>query len=307
MRLSTHTWMRPEPLEITCERAHRLGFSSIELVGEPDFYKVDNVRKLLRKYSLACWGTVTATHGTRDLIAANEQQRNDTIAYMKSVVAMSADLGGSIVTVVPSRVGKLYPQSTPENEWNWAVAGLREVCAYAQDRGIKIAIEPLNRYETYFINRTAQALKLIEDTGYDCCGIAFDPFHLNIEETDLFAAIYACKGRIFDVHLGDNNRLAPGDGNIDWKRFMACLREVGYDGDVVNEAVPPIDRTPASSYATTGGQLETGELDGSVDQAMVQFLRDHGSDATSNRYYTSVLQKCADTILPLIAECSTGG
>lgn len=137
---------------------------------------------------------------------------------------------------------------------------------------------------------------MIEEVDYDCCGVAFDPFHLSIEEKDLFAAIHACKGRIFDVHLGDNDRLALGDGNIDWKRFVACLREAEYDGDVVDEAVPPINRTTASPYAAIGGQLEMGELDANVDQAMLRFLRGHGSDTTSDRSYTSALQKCADTI-----------
>lgn len=135
MQLSTHTWMRPELLETACERAHLLAFSGIELIGESDFYKVDDVRKLLQSYDLTCWGTVTATDGTRDLIAADEQQRLDTVAYMKNIAAMSADLGGSIVTVVPSRVGELYPHSTPEHERAWAAAGLREVCACAKERG----------------------------------------------------------------------------------------------------------------------------------------------------------------------------
>jgi D-psicose/D-tagatose/L-ribulose 3-epimerase len=73
---------------------------------------------------------------------------------MKDVVLMCAELGGKIVTVVPGRVGKLVPTSTPENEWKWAVEGLREVAALAREKNIKIGLEPLNRFENYFLNRT---------------------------------------------------------------------------------------------------------------------------------------------------------
>lgn len=93
--------MRPEPLETTLQRLSTLGYTSIELEGEPSLYPVDSTRRLLAKYNIKCWGTVTIMQGTRDLTAADPQQRRDTIRYIKDVSSLSSALGGEIVTIVP--------------------------------------------------------------------------------------------------------------------------------------------------------------------------------------------------------------
>ncbi|KAF4996140.1 hypothetical protein FDECE_12564 [Fusarium decemcellulare] len=293
MHLSSHTWMRPEPLEKTLQRLNRLGYTSVELAGEPDQYPIEETRQLLQKYDIKCWGTVTIQHGKRNLIAADAQQRRDTIEYMKAVVALSAELGGQIVTIVPGNVGTIVPTSTPENEWGWAVEGLREIAAFAQEKGIRVGLEPLNRFETYFLNRTNQALALADEVGYDV-GIAFDPFHLALEEKDLIGAIRACRSRIVDFHVGDNNRLAPGDGSFDWPKIMAALVEAGYDGGLAVEFMPSIDRTPVGKYGAE--QLEKDTLDVSQDQ--LQFIIDHGSGLLSDKYYTELLRRSAETLSP---------
>ncbi|KAJ3527881.1 hypothetical protein NM208_g10490 [Fusarium decemcellulare] len=280
MHLSSHTWMRPEPLEKTLQRLNRLGYTSVELAGEPDH-----------------WGTVTIQHGKRNLIAADAQQRRDTIEYMKAVVTLSAELGGEIVTIVPGNVGTIVPTSTPENEWRWAVEGLREIAAFAQEKCIRVGLEPLNRFETYFLNRTNQALALADEVGYNV-GIAFDPFHLALEEKDLIGAIRACHSRIVDFHVGDNNRLAPGDGSFDWPKIMAALAEAGYDGGLAVEFMPSIDRTPVGRYGTE--QLEMDNLDVSPDQ--LQFIIDHGSGLLSEKYYTELLTRSAETLSPYVEK-----
>ncbi|KAF4946729.1 hypothetical protein FGADI_10933 [Fusarium gaditjirri] len=297
MHLSSHTWMRPEPLEQTLQRLTRLGYTSIELAGEPEQFPIDSTRDLLQKYNVKCWGTVTVMHGKRNLLASDPQQRRDTIEYMKQVVNMSAELGGQITTVVPGTVGTIIPSSTPENEWRWAVEGLREVAAFAQGKGIKIGLEPLNRFETYFLNRSNQVLALADEVGHGV-GIAFDPFHLAFEERDLIAAIHACKSRIVDFHVSDNNRLAPGDGSFDWPKIMEALAEAGYDGGLAVEFMPSIDRTPVGNYGKS--QLETGEVNVTPDQ--LQFIIDHGSGLLSETYYTELLRRSAETLAPYIEK-----
>ncbi|UKZ91390.1 uncharacterized protein TrAFT101_006371 [Trichoderma asperellum] len=174
MHLSAHTWMRPESLRRTLERISELGYTSVELAGEPSLYPIEETRQLLCEYNVKCWGTVTLQHGTRDLTTADPAHRKTTIQYMKDVVSMAAELGGTIVTVVPARVGKLFPSSSLENEWKWAVEGLREVAVLAKEKNIRVGIEPLNRFETYFLNRVDQTLALADAVGHDC-GITFDP------------------------------------------------------------------------------------------------------------------------------------
>jgi D-psicose/D-tagatose/L-ribulose 3-epimerase len=295
MHLSSHTWMRPEPLEHTLKRLSRLGYSSIELAGEPDIYPIQETRQLLDQYNIQCWGTVTIQHGTRDLTAADPQQRRATVQYMKDVVLMCAELGGKIVTVVPGRVGKLVPTSTPENEWKWAVEGLREVAALAREKNIRIGLEPLNRFATFFLNRTEQALALADEVGYGC-GIAFDPFHIAFEEKDLFSAIRSCGSRIVDFHVADSNRFAAGDGSFDWCRIMSVLAEAGYDGGLAVECMPPIDRTPVGNFGAA--QLETEAMDVLPEQ--LQFIIDHGSGVFSDAYYTELLRKSAETMRPFL-------
>ena len=203
---------------------------------------------------------------------------------------------------MPSTVGNIIPSSRPEVEWQYAVESLKEICAFAEKKEIKIAVEPLNRFETHFLNRVDQALFLIEDVGYANCGIALDSFHQSIEEKDIFDSVRRAGKHIFDVHLGENSRLPPGDGSIDWKRFVAVLREVGYVGALANESMPPIDRTPASPYKAVGGQIDPEPED--VDPETLQFIVDHGSGVFSDRYYTLILERCAGTILPLLKDAA---
>lgn len=208
---------------------------------------------------------------------------------------MAADLGGTIVTVVPARVGKLSPSSTPENEWRWALEGLREVAALAKQKNIRVGIEPLNRFETYFLNRVDQALALADAVGHDC-GITFDPFHLALEEKDLYEALQKAKHRIVDFHVADHNRLAAGDGYFNWQRIITELREAGYDGALAVECMPPIDRTPIGNFGAT--QLEPGEIE--VPEGQLQFIIDHGSGVLSDAYYTGLMRRSAETLRPFL-------
>lgn len=294
MHLSTHNWMRAEPLEVTLRRIKRLGFESIEISGEPKQYETKASRPLLKQYGIRCWGAVTLTLGERNLAAANEAQRAKSVDYVKSVVTMVKELEGTEITIVPATVGKIVPDSTPELEWQWVVQGLKEVYAYAKQCGVRMAIEPLNRFETYFLNRADQALRLAEEVGPDC-GVCLDVFHMNIEEVDMHAAIRKVGKRLADVHVAENNRLAPGMGNVDWKKLVATLREVGYDGALTMESVAPVDRTPVSPWPN---QVEKNPVD--IPPEQLKFIQDHGSSLLSEAFYTMLYETASKTLLPLI-------
>ncbi|KAI2468789.1 xylose isomerase-like protein [Annulohypoxylon bovei var. microspora] len=296
MHLSTHTWMRPEPLEVTLKRASSLGYTSIELAGEPSRYHIDETLFILKKYGISCWAVVTIMYGTRDLAAVDPTQRGATIDYMKSLVDLATGLGAKVVTLVPCTVGKLQPKASPHDEWQWVVQGVREVALYAALKEIRIAIEPLNRFETYLITNISQVLRLIDEAKVPNLGIAFDPFHMNIEEPDLIDALRRCGNKLFDFHLGDNNRLSPGDGNLDWPLIIRTLREINYKGGLAHEAMPPIDRTPGGAFGSE--QMEAEPWD--VDEGTLQFLKDHASGVLRDDFYTKLLARSAETILPLI-------
>ncbi len=289
-----HNWMRSEPLETTLARLKRCGYGSIEIKGEPDQYDTGEVNALLDKYDLKCWGAVTLTLGDRNLAAKDEAQRAMTVEYMKSCITMVKELNGHEITIVPATVGKVVPDATPDEEWTWVVDGLKEIHEHASAAGVKMAIEPLNRFETYFVTRGAQALALADAVSPDV-GICLDAFHMNIEEVDMVQAIKDAGDRLVDFHVADNNRMAAGMGAINWPEIVGALKDIGYDGALTMEFVAPVDRTPANEFPDA---VETNPVDISPEE--LQFIIDHGSSLLSESFYDMLVAKCAETLLPLI-------
>ena len=278
MKFSMHNWMRPEPIETTLERLHRFGYNGIEISGEPAKYDAKHVRKLLDQHGLECWGAVTLMTEGRDLVHSDKYVRLGTIAYMKDCIKMIRELRGTIFCVVPSTVGKIKPMATPEQEWQWLVEGLKEVGDFALQYGVKLGIEPLNRFETYLINRHDQALRLAEDVDRDIY-VVLDAFHINIEEVDPIGAIRAVGPRLLDFHVADNNRKPAGQGRYDWKLILDTMKAIGYKGHLTAEFVLPLDRTPVSR------QGEKKEADMQFSAADLKFIQDHGSGLISAADY----------------------
>ena len=294
MHLSTHNWMRAEPLETTLRRIKQYGYESIEISGEPTQYDIKDTRRLLKEHGIRCWGAVTLTLGERNLAAKDEGQRARSVQYVKDVLTMVSELEGEIITLVPATVGKVVPDASPEEEWKWVVDATKECFAHAQKVGVRVAIEPLNRFETYFFNRASQALALADAVSPEC-GVCLDAFHLNIEESDMYEAIRLAGKRLFDFHIADNDRFAAGLGHLDWKKIIGTLKEIGYDGAVTNEFVAPVDRTPANRYAD---MVEKNPVDISPEQ--LKFIQDHGSSLLTEKFYADQMRITAETILPLI-------
>ena len=209
---------------------------------------------------------------------------------------MSADLGGTICCVVPGPVGKIVPTSTPENEWRWAIEGLQEICSYAADRGIRVALEPQNRFATSFLNRVDQTLALCKEVGFDC-GIAYDTFHASIEEKDVCEALRQCGKNLFDFHVSENNRLAPGDGHLDWPRIISVLKEIGYRGDMAVECLPRVDRAPPPTPVEDKEQKSSKM---SLKAGSLPPLEEHVSGSVSEEEFSLLFEKAANVLLPLI-------
>lgn len=295
MHLSTHNWMRAEPVETTLRRGKQWGLQSIEISGEPEQYKTSDVRSILKELDMFCWGSVTLTLGDRNLASKDEAQRAATVDYMKSVATMIHELEGTELTVVPATVGKVTPDGAPEEEWQWVVEGLKEVYELTEKYGIKMALEPLNRFETYFLNRADQAVALAKAVGPNA-GVCLDAFHMNIEEDDFMAAIHTAGDLLFDFHVADNNRMPPGMGQLNWAEIVKTLKDVGYDGAMTLEFVTPIDRTPVTKWSN---QVETNPVDISPEQ--LKFIEDHGSSLLSEEFYTEMVKRSCNHIVPLIS------
>ena len=296
MHLSMHNWMRAEPLEVTVRRLAKYGYESIEISGEPNKYNTKEVRKLLQEHNLRCWGAVTLMFPGLCFPSKDQATREKTVKYVKDCITMIKELEGEEITIVPGTVGKVSADSTPENEWQWAVEGLKECYAHGQASGVKLALEPLNRFETYFISRGDQALALAEAVGPNC-GVCLDAFHLNIEEADMLATIRRAGNRLYDFHVADNNRLACGMGSLNWSAIIRTLKSIGYDGAVTVEFVAPVDRTPANPFPNA---VEKNPVNISPEQ--LKFIEDHGSSLLSEEFYDWLVGRCAQVLLPLIKD-----
>ncbi len=287
MDICMHNWMRPEPIEVTIERLSHLGYDGIEIMGEPRKYDVNSVRAQLDAHNLKCFGAVTIMIAGRDLIHADPYFREMSVRYVKEIVDMVGALGGTIITLVPSEVGKVVAMADPETEWGWAVDGVREIADYtAKYPAIRIGLEPLNRFETNFLNRHDQALKLMEDAGRSNVGVALDAFHINIEEADMYQAIMNTGKHLVDFHVADNNRRACGEGAIDWAKLIQTLKAAGYTGPLTAEFVVPFDRSPLAEKDSDVGTTAT--------EAELKFIRDHGSDLMSDAMYSRHVKNCID-------------
>jgi D-psicose/D-tagatose/L-ribulose 3-epimerase len=289
-KVAMHNWMRPEPIETTITRLGRSGYDGIEISGEPAVYDTDDVKRMLDANGVECWGSVTLMTGGRDMVHEDSYVRQASVQYVKDCLSLVASLGGKILTVVPSTVGKVTPMASPEEEWQWCVEGLKECQAHAESVGVRIGVEPLNRFETYFINRADQAVQMAKDVGGNC-GVTLDIFHMNIEEADWKQAIRDTGDYLVDFHVADNNRMPPGQGAIDWDGLVQELAGIGYEEYLTVEFVVPVDRTPLSQRQEIADASEAG-----ASQGMEQFLRDHGTGALPEAYYDRYVQDSIDRL-----------
>lgn len=296
MELAIHNWMRAEPIEKTIERIARYGYTKLEIAGEPESYDTQKIASLLKDHGIGCWGSVTLMMEERNLLSADGSQRAASVEYVKDVVKMVSELNGVMVSVVPGTVGKIVPDGRPEEEWEWAVSAMKEIYDFAESVEIAIGIEPINRFETYFINRCDQALALAKDVGPNC-GVCLDVFHMNIEEDNMFEAIRRAGSRLKGFHVADNNRMAPGMGTLDWPKIINTLKEIGYDEAVSVEFCAPVDRTPANPYSNSIDENPEG-----LSAEQKKFIEDHGSSSISEEFYTDLTRRSAEMLLPLIQK-----
>ena len=113
---------------------------------------------------------------------------------------------------------------------------MREVAQHAASTGVMLAVEYLNRFETYFLNCAADCARFISEVNHPSCRMMYDTFHANIEEKDVTKAIKACADQCVHVHISENDRSTPGEGQVAWDETFAALKETKYDGWMVIEA-----------------------------------------------------------------------
>jgi D-psicose/D-tagatose/L-ribulose 3-epimerase len=135
-----------------------------------------------------------------------------------------------------SALGVFSGRGPTESEWEWGVDSMRAVAEHAGQVGVMLAIEPLNRFETYLLNTHADAARFAREVNHANCRIMYDTFHANIEEKAILPVIEDIRDQLCHVHISENDRSTPGKGNIRWRETFDALRRVGYQGWLVVEA-----------------------------------------------------------------------
>jgi D-psicose/D-tagatose/L-ribulose 3-epimerase len=228
------------------------GFDAVELLIE-DAAHIDPtlVKDQLERNGLICGSVAAAITPGRDLRGSAASQRNGVnylCALIDQMVALDARV---LVGPVYSCVGRVEAYSTAEKkrQWESVVKNLKTVTRYAAEHGKLVCVEPLNRFETDFLNTIDQGLKLIANVGNPALKLHLDTFHANIEEKHQGAAIRSAGKHLGHIHACGSDRGTPGNDHIDWKSIAAALKAIKYDGDITLESitldVPRIARSAA--------------------------------------------------------------
>lgn len=244
MKFGVNTWVWVSPLT-TAEIAQSapkvagMGFDWFEVpLEDTQAINYSEAAAILKDNRLAV--SVCAAMGEdRDLIHADKAIRDNGMAYLKHCIDAVRTLGGTnVVGPLYSAVGRVWQMTDDERarDTDLLVSQLKELAAYAGDKGAVLGVEPLNRFETSFINLAAQVIEVVDRVDHPACKVMLDTFHMNIEEKSLGDAIRAAGNRLAHLHSCENDRGAPGTGNIDWDDVAAALRDINYNGPVVIES-----------------------------------------------------------------------
>lgn len=257
LRLGLDTWLWASTFgeqHLYCiEEAKALGAQVIDFsINDPFCFPTDQAADLVRKNEIECL-TSTALPLRCNPISSEPSERAAALSFMKKLVDITAQLGGKVTAGVNyAASGYLTGRPRVEEEIQRAAQHLRSVAEYARKYGIVVAVEPVKRFESHFLNTAGQALELLQIVDMPNVKVHLDTFHMNIEEASLPDAIAACGDKLAHMHLVDSNRGAPGMGHIPWVEIFKVLKQINYQGTACIETFNPetLEETCQLTYLT---------------------------------------------------------
>jgi D-psicose/D-tagatose/L-ribulose 3-epimerase len=239
---NTWIWVSPltdERLASLAPRVRAYGFDVIELpIENPGDWDPGRARAVLDEQGLVPT-TCAVMSPDRDLVSTDRAVIEATQNYVRSATDMAARIGArSLAGPIYSPVGKTWAMGPGERSAaiSRLAENLRPLADYAGGREVTLALEPLNRFETSFINTAEQVMEVVDRVNSPALGVLLDTFHMNIEERDPAVAIRTCGSHLAHFHACGCDRGAPGGDQIPWPKIAAALRETGYDGPLVIES-----------------------------------------------------------------------
>lgn len=206
------------------------GFDGIEVpILDPGAFDAAAVGRELDRIGLERTAVAIVPGGT-SLASADASVRQRACAHLESCIAAARDVGATLLAgPMYTPVGYLTGHRRTSEEWNWTVDSWQRLAPAVDAAQIEIALEPLNRFETYFLNTVADATKLCEAIGDPAIGILLDTFHANIEEKSIGDAVRQAAPHLKHLHTCENDRGIPGSGHVAWQEFFSAVDEIGYN------------------------------------------------------------------------------
>ena len=240
--VNSFVWVSPCTTEAVKElspKVKSMGFDILEIACEnPDLLDIQTIRIMIEENELSA--IICGVFGPdRNICSFDPKIRQNTRKYIVWLLDSAAILGSQVVCgPMYSAVGKdhLEDRDSRKKEWELAVSETREMADYAAGKGIKLAFEPLNRFETDMINTVSQGMTFIHDVGRENVGFHLDTFHMHLEEKSSPDAIRLAGDKIFHFHACENDRGVPGTGQVHWQEIAPALKSTNYQGPEVIES-----------------------------------------------------------------------
>lgn len=225
------------------------GYDGVEVpIFAPDADRYGRLGERLAEIGLERLA-VTARSEADNPISPDAAVRAAAVAANKAVLDSAHALGATILCgPIAAPLGHFTGSGPTAEEWSHGVESIREAAEHAEALGITLAVEYLNRFEMYMLNSAEDTARFVREVAHPSCRMMYDTFHAHIEEKEIRAAIQSCQDVLAYVHLSENDRSTPGQGQIDWDGTFAALQEIGYDGWYTIEAFG--DALPALVAAT---------------------------------------------------------
>jgi len=246
------------------EKAKSLGFAVLDInVAHPERFPTEAVKGKVKEVGIEVVTTIGLPRDS-NLIDPHPETRRNGIETLKKLVDINIEIGSKILGgVIYAAWGYITGRPRTEDEWKWSVESMREVALYAKSKSdMIIAVEPVNRFETHFLNVAEDAVRYCQNVGTGNLKVHLDTFHMIREELSFTEAVEACgKEYLGYIHTCENNRGIPGTGLVPWKEFFTALRKIGYRGPLVIESFDPgfeeLNRLCAiwRKFAETGEEL----------------------------------------------------
>jgi D-psicose/D-tagatose/L-ribulose 3-epimerase len=223
------------------DKCKALGFDAVEIIPfDPDNFPARRVRAAAADLGLAI-NTGYGLPEACNTISPSAEVRKAGVELSKKLIDLSNEAGAKVFGgVIYCGWGYLTGKMRTADEWRWGVECYQEIAAYSlKQSDLVLGIEPVNRFESHFINTAGDAIRFIRDVGLPNVKVHLDTFHMIREEDNIEQAVLDTGEHLGYVHACENQRGIPGTGQVPWVTFFGALRRVGYDGCVTLESFDP--------------------------------------------------------------------